>query len=119
MNHALETREWEWRESISVTEVHPLLDAVNCIGLPHDYYRHLTTKTFEERKQHYEWITSEIDKIVDPTLPQHEWLGYKGPWSEDVWLEFKNMSFESFGSFIPLFVPWVKMWIHLRPDIQK
>jgi hypothetical protein len=43
--------------------------------------------------------------------PPHVWLAYAGPWIEDVWIsEFSEQPIENFGPWVPLFVPWVRMY---------
>jgi hypothetical protein len=42
---------------------------------------------------------------------QHIWLGYAGPWLEDLWIsQFANRSIDDFGPFVPVFVPWVNIY---------
>lgn len=88
-----------------------LLDAAKCLGLSQSHVDQISRRTFEERKAHYEWISDEITKIVKNGFRKHKWCGYSGPWLEDLWMDMIDEPYESFGPFVPLFVPWVGIWV--------
>lgn len=88
-----------------------LYDAAKCLGLSQEQIDKIASHTFEERKAHYEYISEKINKSIRNRFRQHSWMGYNGPWIEDLWMDMRNEPFETFGPFVPLFVPWVGMWI--------
>lgn len=63
-----------------------------------------------ERNEEYQRLlklTKEARKY-----PTHSWLGYHGPWIEDVWISTFccDKSITEFGPYIPVFVPWVNIY---------
>jgi hypothetical protein len=45
------------------------------------------------------------------TYPIYEWLGYSGPWTEDIWIaEFSHVNFDDYGPYVPIFLPWVNTY---------
>lgn len=76
---------------------------------PHKY-RELPYKSAQERFEEYQRILN----LTYPyqKYPGHCWKNYCGPWQEELWIKNyccdKNL--DTFGPFIPLFVPWVNMY---------
>ena len=89
------------------------IDALNCLHLNSSRFPNYEEITIEERRNHTRMINEEIAKLYPSNnLTQHCWLGYCGPWIEDLWIDMQNNPQEDFGPFIPLFVYWVRVWIH-------
>lgn len=59
---------------------------------------------------HTKWINNEIRKIIYNNLSRHCWIGFCGPWIEDIWEGMEKEDYKIFGPFIPLFIPLTKMW---------
>lgn len=90
-----------------------LKDAINCVGTKTNAQLFLS-KSYEERKKHTKWINDKIRSILPKNMKQHCWVRFCGPWLEDIWMGMEKDDFHTFGPFVPLFVPWVKMWIKNR-----
>lgn len=90
-----------------------LRDAIKCVGTKSNA-KLFMSKSYKDRKAHTKWINDEIREILPKQMKQHCWAGFCGPWLEDIWIDFEKKDFHMFGPFVPLFVPWVKMWIRNR-----
>lgn len=93
--------EYGWKAAIR--------DAVTCVESKTDP-KYFWGKSYEERKKHSQWINNEIRKIFPNNLSKHCWFGFCGPWIEDIWEFMEKEDFKIFGPFIPLFIPWTRMW---------
>ena len=87
-----------------------LKDAIQCVGTKSNANFYMS-KSFEIRKKHTKWINNKIREILPKKMKQHCWVRFCGPWLEDIWMDMEKDDFHIFGPFVPLFVPWVKMWI--------
>jgi hypothetical protein len=85
-----------------------LEEVTSCMRLPEgaSYYYHGQ----QERRAHFLRLHDNISRIIQPSYMPFCWLTSCGPWLEDLWIAMKWEPFEEFGPFVPLFVPWVKMW---------
>jgi hypothetical protein len=93
----------------------PLIrDALACLDLdgPPSFYEH----PMEERREHHLFLQRSISELLPPFKRQFCWLGYCGPWIEDLWNESRTLPFSRFGPFVPIFVPYVLLWISYRDD---
>ncbi|OHT05147.1 hypothetical protein TRFO_27280 [Tritrichomonas foetus] len=74
----------------------------------------IVESTIEEREKHFHELHRKINTVVPYINETSCYIDYCGPWLEDVWLDnFSRLPFNSFGFFIPLFVPWLNLW-HFR-----
>lgn len=85
------------------------LACLNNSNSPYGYHD-VPFHSIEERFEEYQRIlklTTEARKY-----PTHSWLGYDGPWIEDVWISTFccNKSILEFGPYIPVFVPWLNIY---------
>jgi hypothetical protein len=39
------------------------------------------------------------------------WINSCGPWAEDFWQDLRQLDVSEFGGFVPLFVPWNKLFV--------
>lgn len=91
----------------------PSMDAPRrCLGLENITYP-------DDAYEHYQEIHRLLHEHTNHTKP-HRAAGYRGPWIENYWIDhFKeaashldHLNFSSmFGPYIPLFVPWVDIWV--------
>ena len=86
--------------------------ALRCLkesNSPHGY-RDIPMHTREERIAEYERILSITAEFR--LFPGYRWGGWAGPWTEEVFIQkfCCNRSIETFGPFIPVFVPWTNVW---------
>lgn len=100
-------------------ELHKLgLSCLNQSNSPYGYHD-IPFHTVKERNDEYKRLlklTVEARKY-----PTHSWLGYNGPWIEDVWISTFccDKSIEEFGPYIPVFVPWVNIYKKDKHNYQK
>lgn len=73
-------------------------------------YNHIPYHTKEERYTEYIRLLNLTVKARQ--YPIHSWLGFNGPWIEDVWISTfccsKDIS--EFGPYIPVFIPWLNIY---------
>jgi len=96
--------------------------AVNCMHLGREKKHGF--KYPVDADAHFDEIQQVFEQIhEDP----HRAAGYSGPWMENFWIsEFKKKLSvnrregkrlkDIFGPFIPLFIPWVDIWVNANPD---
>jgi hypothetical protein len=55
------------------------------------------------------------------TYPIYEWLGYRGPWTEDIWIaQYSRVNFDDYGPYVPIFLPWVNTYkVHNTTQSKK
>jgi hypothetical protein len=98
-----------------------LRDAISCMNLtkPPLYYYHPEA----ERVAHFQNLSTLINSHVD--LFRNFTVGF-APWCwagvctetlEDAWIHHTNASMVLFGPFVPLFVPWLRLWG--MPEMQS
>ena len=74
--------------------------------------------------QHMAHILRVLEPHVANVTPPR-WQGYFGPWIEDMWIaDFRPLAAaavrgegalkDTFGPYIPLFIPWIGMWLPRR-----
>jgi hypothetical protein len=63
-----------------------------------------------DRYFHFQQLHRQISAIIPSKIPKFCWLRSCGPWIEDQWMQLANESFSQFGEFVPLMVPWVRLW---------
>jgi hypothetical protein len=87
-----------------------LADAVRCLGLPEHHMHYWRSK--EDRQTHTREINDAIRQIINMRLTKFCWMGTCGPWLEETWMKMEaEADFDDFGPFVPIFVPWVKLWV--------
>jgi hypothetical protein len=64
--------------------------------------------------RHFTELNTQIWGISLKAVPNQKIVGFHGPWLEDCWHDLEKVDLAQFGHFIPLFVPWVRMWIFFR-----
>ena len=73
-------------------------------------YHDIPYHTREERNIEYRRILNLT--VESRKYPTHSWLGFDGPWIEDIWISTfcctKDIS--EFGPYIPVFVPWLNIY---------
>jgi hypothetical protein len=87
-----------------------LAEALDCMGLPCTIifrYIHLPA----ENAVHLKNLNDKITSLLPRTLPLNQVGSFIGPWLEDLWDHLRNESGVDFGFFIPLFVPWNRIWL--------
>jgi hypothetical protein len=68
---------------------------------------------YEAREKHFKELKEKFSHFV--TLPAPCLNGYCGPWIEQSWIStFFNSSYQSFGPFIPIFIPWYSLYYSQR-----
>jgi hypothetical protein len=60
---------------------------------------------------HLKTIKDKIALLFPATLPLNQVGSFVGPWLEDLWVNLRNQNRVDFGFFIPLFVPWNRIWL--------
>jgi len=65
-----------------------------------------------ELEEHYYSLLEKL-KPLRTGIPHHEYIGYKGPWIENWWIDTFccNKSIDTFGGMVPLFVQWVDLFL--------
>ena len=100
-------------------ELHNLgLTCLNQSNSPYGYHN-IPFHTIKERNDEY----LRILKLTEDArkYPTHSWLGYNGPWIEDVWISTFccNKDITEFGPYIPVFVPWVNIYKKEKYQYQE
>lgn len=82
-------------------------------------YHHIPYHTKDERNKEYHRILNLT--ITAREYPMHSWLGYNGPWIEDVWISTFccNKDISEFGPYVPLFVPWLNIYKKSKYGYKK
>jgi len=110
----------------SITQL-PFEFAVNCLYEGKEEQISRGFKYPVDADAHFDQIQQDFEQIYEE--PHHA-AGYSGPWIENFWIsEFKKkLSMnrragkklkDIFGPFIPLFIPWVDIWVNANPDPYK
>jgi hypothetical protein len=87
-----------------------LRDALECMrGSPTDEMPYI--HTIEEHRAQRRVVSAAVDLLVPPRLPVYSCNGYHGPWFEDLWINLQDSSDHAFGLFIPIFLPWLQLWL--------
>ncbi len=79
----------------------------------------------DDAEEHFEEIHIALAMFLqDENHKIHSAANFKGPWLENVWIShFEELYygdngpsspclFEIFGPFVPIFIPWVDLWVH-------
>jgi hypothetical protein len=91
-------------------------DAISCMGTasPFINYRHSTSV----RISAFSDFQLQVLLCVRPRFrAAFCWIGACGPWVEDFWQNLTDTDLSEFGYFIPLFVPWNKLFVGYRLSI--
>jgi hypothetical protein len=90
-----------------------LTDALRCMNSLHlndaDYVHPL-----DQQAAHMREINDNIAKLLPSNLPVNtvDCYGlFSGPWLEDLWVGLRQNNASDFGHFIPIFVPWNRLWL--------
>ena len=94
----------------TLKEIHNM--GLKCLADSHSPYGTPTIEfdeDYEKRKKHFEELKEKTEKYRK--TPLHCYAKYCGEWIEDVWINtFINESIETFGPYIPIFVPWLNIF---------
>lgn len=89
-----------------------LLDVLDCLGIAG---ADLVTGVSERGEERWRVASAVAGLIRNRTLAVSCYAGYCGPWLEDYWIDrFSGRNTSEFGVFVPLFVPWLKLWLSQR-----
>jgi hypothetical protein len=90
-----------------------LIDAIECMKLPTPFFSFV--HPLEVRSRQYDFLQDQLDRLI-PNLVyrQYCWITSCGPWVEDLWRNLSTLELSEFGGFIPLFVPWNKLFVCYR-----
>jgi hypothetical protein len=92
------------------TSVKALIDAIECIKQTNiSFTRFLNTDA--ARAAHFAILEQRIRALVPAKLPPNQVGDFRGPWLEDLWNDLPRLNLVEFGHFIPLFVPWNRIWL--------
>jgi hypothetical protein len=87
-----------------------LSDAVDCMRIENVTFWHFV-KTDYQRARHFALLKRRLSRILPRTLPKNIVSNFHGPWLEDRWIAMQRSRLSVFGHFIPLFVPWNRLWL--------
>lgn len=98
-------------------------EALKCMNTSQSPYGTPQSKLLsrEERYKHFIELKEEFNNhFINVSKMRDCYAGYCGPWEEQVWkTKYENASFDTFGPFVPLFIPFVFLWRHRNSYLKQ
>ena len=86
-----------------------LASIIHCMGISQNNF---TTDVDLRRREFYRVQSFLAQQLKGMRIRGHCYAGHCGPWLEDIWRsQFSFDDVAEFGVFVPLFVPWLYLWL--------
>jgi len=101
-------------------------NALECLSKGRqEFAKNLSMRYPADGVEHYQRVHKALKQYIEG-VPMHSAAGYDGPWIENRWiLQFSVEATRTiketgdlkvvFGPYIPLFIPWVDLWLNANP----